>query len=136
MRRPISFLCAALAATACANRGGAAAADIGGIEWVATDIAGEPAIGGKPPTLRLLRDRTVAGGHAGCNIWSGAYRIERRRIALSDLTTTRRACAEPLMRQESAYLKLLSEANRYSATPTTLMLTTPSGTSISFIRPR
>ena len=134
MRRPISFICAALASSACANRD-AAATDIAGIEWVATDIGGDPVVAGKAPTFRLLRGQALAGGQTGCNIWSADYRIGRHRIALGDVTATRRACAEPLTRQESAYLKLLGEANRYTAMPSTLMLTTPSGRSITFRRP-
>ena len=128
MRNLLSLIFAALAVGACVGLGASAPPPIAGFEWMAVELDGRPAAGA---TFRLQQGRPVAGGATGCNIWSGEYRLADGRIALSDITTTRRACAEPLMRQEAAFLQLLGEVDRYSIGPdSTLTLAAPSGRTI------
>jgi heat shock protein HslJ len=49
-------------------------------------------------------------GSAGCNSFHGAYATRDDRIEFGPLATTRRACDEPLMAQESAFLAALASA--------------------------
>lgn len=118
---------------ACATGGGDDPAGIRGVEWNAVNIAGSDAASDTQPTLRLQRNGRVAGGSGGCNTWSAEYRLGPGTIELSDLTSTRRACPEPLMRQESTYLALLQRVDRYVVWPDgTLTLAAPGGRTVTF----
>jgi heat shock protein HslJ len=136
MRRFSLILAAALGAAGCAGWSGGASADIRGVEWEAVDIGGRAALGDRPPTLRLQRGRDLAGGESGCNIWSAGYAVGRGTIRLRDLTSTRRACTAPaLAAQESLYLSLLQEADRFTVwADGTLTLAGPAGRTITFRR--
>lgn len=135
--RPIllSFLAAIAAFPSACATGADGRSGIRGIEWHAVAI-GDTGVGGDVPvTLRLQRDRGLAGGNSGCNVWSADYVLGRGTIALDDLTSTRRACPPPLLRQEQAYFALLQEADRWVLWPDgTLTLATPAGRSIAFRR--
>lgn len=65
-------------------------------------------------------DRTVSGT-GGCNGFSGHYSIEGNRLTVSDLVGTEIYCPEAgVMDQESAYLSLLSDAQRFTVDGDTL----------------
>lgn len=131
MHRIASFTAAALL-SACATTGGEADR-IRGVEWRATDIAGQDPVGGAPATLRLQRDRSLAGGSTGCNIWSADYRLGAGTVEITDLTSTRRACPEPLLEQERAYLSVLQQVDRYVLWPDgALTLAGPAGRTVTF----
>jgi heat shock protein HslJ len=59
-------------------------------------------------TLAFSADRF--GGSAGCNRYKGAYTLDGWNIAPQINATTERACTEPVMQQEDAYLSALSRA--------------------------
>ena len=135
MRRLVSISAATLLLGACAGWGGSPAAEIRGVDWQAVDIAGRAPVGPTPVTLRLQRGRNLAGGESGCNIWSASYALARSTVSFSDVTSTRRACPEPQMRQETAYLSLLQEIDRYTVwADGSLTLSTPGGRTVTFRR--
>jgi heat shock protein HslJ len=47
------------------------------------------------------------GGHAGCNSFSGTYGTNGDIVRVSQLATTRLACEQPIMDQETAFLAAL-----------------------------
>lgn len=49
-------------------------------------------------------------GSAGCNRFRGTYRLEGERLSIGPLTTTRRACRQPVMEQEGAFVAALGRA--------------------------
>lgn len=72
--------------------------------------------------LTFKEDDTVAG-HTGCNGFGGNYTVEGEQITFSEIVSTLIACEEPLMLQEEAVLKVLTDTATYKIEGNTLTLT-------------
>jgi heat shock protein HslJ len=75
---------------------------------------------------------SVVAGTAGCNTYRGTYviltrAVGRNRIEIGPLATTRMACDQPLMEQESLYLAALEAAASYRIEGFTLTIVYPGG---------
>jgi heat shock protein HslJ len=66
-------------------------------------------------------DGTVEGS-AGCNSYSGKYSVDGTSMSIGALVTTRRACPEPVMVQEQAFLTALQASTQYELTADRLTL--------------
>ncbi len=53
------------------------------------------------------------GGSAGCNHYSASIQVDGDQVKIEQGMTTLMACAEPVMRQEQAYLETLGKAASY-----------------------
>ena len=76
-------------------------------------------------TLQLTDDGAYSG-QAGCNTYSGTYRLSEGNVLLFDPpVTTRQYCKQPegVMEQEEAYLSLLPKVNAFEIDPTGQQLT-------------
>lgn len=106
---------------------------IRGLEWTATSIDGRPVVAGSQAvTLRLKANRR-AGGNAHCNIWHGNYRLGAGTISFSEIGSTRRYCPEPLISQETQYLRIIGEADRYNSwADGTMTIASPQGQTVTF----
>jgi copper homeostasis protein (lipoprotein) len=98
-----------------------------GPRWRLIELEGQPSLGGgsREPHLIFSRPDGVnrVGGATGCNIFGGRYEAQAPRIAISELYSTRAACAEEnRMRQEARYLSALDRADRYAVNGDTLTL--------------
>jgi heat shock protein HslJ len=117
---------------------GCAAGPVGrpmnGILWRASDINGVPLVANSAVTLRL--DDGRVSGSAGCNQFSGTYRMMNKDgIDLGALSTTRMACAPELMEQERRVLAILDAVEGYSFySDGGLSLISPDGRAIRFRR--
>lgn len=70
-------------------------------------------VDGTTITLNFGTDGTVSGS-AGCNDYNGTYRVASGdQIAFLNLTTTRKSCAEEVMKLETEYLRLLGTGGTY-----------------------
>jgi heat shock protein HslJ len=74
----------------------------------------------------------VVTGSAGCNTYRGTYviltrAVGRNRFEIGPLATTRMACDQPLMEQESLYLAALEAATSYRIEGFTLTIVYPGG---------
>lgn len=101
-----------LAVTACGKPGASVGLD--GTKWMLTSLNGKSPLAGANVTLAF--DGGQATGSAGCNSYSGAYRVEAEdRLTFSPITSTEMACLEPpgIMEQETEYLKALGAATRF-----------------------
>lgn len=76
-------------------------------EW----IGEEPVVGRNPVSLTFSHDR--AYGNAGCNHWFASYELDGQQIRFSQIGSTRKMCAEHLMKQEQHFLHLLSQIERW-----------------------
>ncbi|PSB18579.1 hypothetical protein C7B65_14890 [Phormidesmis priestleyi ULC007] len=62
-------------------------------------------------TADFAGDRVTGTG--GCNRFNGGFQTRGNQLKIGPLATTFKACEEPLMTQESRYLKALQGAQRY-----------------------
>lgn len=90
-------------------------AKLAGTAWVLTEIGGEPVVGDAAATLNFPDGEQVAG-HASCNRFTGAVRIDGSRVSIGPLALTRMACGSPLDEQEVAYTSGLETATRFEVT--------------------
>jgi len=82
-------------------------------DWVAQSIAGKPVVQIGRVILSFGEGRV--SGRGGCNLYSGSVEYGKGAIKIGPLISTKMACVEDgLMQQESAYLKTLQGAQRYS----------------------
>ena len=76
------------------------------------EMFGDDAVVGRTPvSLTLSGDR--AYGNAGCNHWFASYRLEGENLRFENIGSTRKMCAEPIMRQEQRFLELLGQVQRW-----------------------
>ncbi len=89
-------------------------ADLDGTEWVLTSLNGRSPLAGAEVTLAFASGQ--ATGSAGCNSYSGPYRVEGEDgLAFSHIANTEMGCLEPqgIMEQETQYLNALRAAARF-----------------------
>lgn len=103
-----------------------------GTEWqLTTFVSGEAA-------SSLLVDTQITAiflqgqvnGTAGCNRYFGSYEVDGETIAVSPLGSTRMACAEEIMAQESSFLAALQAATAFEIEGEQLTITYDAGTLI------
>jgi heat shock protein HslJ len=105
---------APVAATAAAAQAAAKAEtfNLVGSDWVLEDLAGSGVVSGVRATLSFPEAGKVAGD-GSCNRFFGMSEIAGTEIKLTGLGSTRMACPEPIMNQETKYLNALQAAERY-----------------------
>ena len=81
-------------------------------EWVVEDINRGGLIDRSRVTLNFGNDGRVSG-RASCNNYVGAYQVDGRTLQLSQLATTRRACAPALNEQETRFVQTLEQISRF-----------------------
>jgi heat shock protein HslJ/uncharacterized lipoprotein YbaY len=86
--------------------GGTLASRLTGPEWTIAEIAGRPAAGRAPVTLRF-EENGRTGGQGPCNVFGGDWRLDGERLAFGRMFSTMMACPEPAMSQEQALHRLL-----------------------------
>lgn len=88
-----------------------------GAEWVVMDLAAEGIIDRSRLTLRFMDDNRIAG-QASCNRYTGRYQLTGEGgIDVSQLATTRMACAPALMAQEARFIAALEQASKVRIGP-------------------
>ena len=80
--------------------------------WVLEDIAGAGVVDRARATLVFAQDDSVSG-NASCNQFRGSVTVTGAALSFGRLITTRKACADAVMRQEQQYLEALEQANRF-----------------------
>jgi heat shock protein HslJ len=68
--------------------------------------------GDAPITLSF--EKGAVSGDAGCNTFRGTYAVDGQSVKIGPLATTRKACAEELMKQEREFLAALASAATWS----------------------
>ena len=94
--------------------------------WVLASLAGKTPVKGTELTSEFTAKRRVSGS-AGCNRYTGTYKVSGSTIRIVPLATTRKACAEPIERQETAFLTALSRARSFVVSGATLTLKSAGG---------
>ena len=100
-----------------------------GEQWIVREIRGT-AMAESPPTLVFMRSNRVEGT-TSCNRYSGPYRLSGEGLSFAPMVSTKMACAEPRMRQETAFLQALAAVARFEILPNgTLRLLADDGQAI------
>lgn len=107
----VAALLVATLAAACST-GGGGTGELSGTFWTALSIDGTATIEQARPTIRFAPDGTV-GGTSGCNQFSGPYRVDGGAIDIGELASTKVACDEERMTQESTFLSALAGATSW-----------------------
>jgi heat shock protein HslJ len=123
-----------LALAACGSAGGSAA--LAGTTWKLVSYGSAsnptPAVSDAKTALTFDKDGKLSG-NVGCNSISGDYTLNGEQVNFGAVVTTLMACADPLMQQESAVLKMFSGTVKYTVTSGQLTLTSADGaTAVTF----
>jgi len=81
------------------------------VTYIAEWIGDDPVVGRNPVSLTFSEDR--AYGNAGCNHWFASYQLDAQTLRFSEIGSTRKMCAEHIMKQEQHFLELLSQIERW-----------------------
>lgn len=75
----------------------------------------QAALAGQEVNLTLSAADGRISGKAGCNSYTGGYKLDGDKLTLpTPMASTMMACAEDVMKQEQAFLKLLQTAESYA----------------------
>jgi heat shock protein HslJ len=99
----------------------AAAVNLTGSEWLLEDLVGSGVIDNVQATLAFPEAGKVSG-NGSCNRFFGPAQVSGDVIKLGPLGTTRMACAEAVMNQETQYLNALQSAERFELKDAYLLL--------------
>lgn len=102
-----------------------------GTAWTLTTIASGDAVSsvlnGTEVTAVFTADGTVSGS-AGCNRYSGSYTWSGDQLSFSALASTKMACADDVMAQESAFLASMQDVASFAIEGGQLTVSDASGT--------
>jgi len=83
-----------------------------GTSWLAEDIDGRGVIDMLQSTLTFETQVRIVG-MGGCNTFFGTAKLDDENLEIGPLGSTRMACAESIMNQESRFFAALEAARRY-----------------------
>jgi heat shock protein HslJ len=119
---------------AAATSGESAVPALAGTSWRLEDLAGAGVIDDARASLEFSDGGPVSGS-ATCNRFTGTATLTGNAISFGPLATTRKACPEALMSQETRYLQALEAAQRVEVKDSLLYLHTAGGAApLRFVR--
>jgi heat shock protein HslJ len=130
---PIVIMGAVVVAAATGASAGARVAEVSALTgkvWVLAALGGKAPLKGTELTSEFGAKLRVSGS-AGCNRYTGAYKVSRNSIRISALATTKKACAAPIERQEAAFLKALTGPRSFAIRGRSLTLESAGGRAIA-----
>ena len=89
--------------------------------WSAQDIDGQPALA-EPRSTLVIEISGRISGLAACNRYFGRIGVDAGSIAISEIGSTRMACAPPVMEQERRFLAALQAAASWERRGDVLLL--------------
>lgn len=110
---------------------------LSGTRWILTSYLNEsgsmiPVVPGSRITAEFSNGQV--GGSAGCNSYSGPYKLDGKGLSIGQLASTMMACDEPLMQQESAFLAALGKTASYQIVDGQLSLLDAHGAVVSVFK--
>lgn len=85
-------------------------------EWVVERIDGRGVVDNSRTTITLSPSGQLAG-RAGCNRFTGSYRLQGAAMEVSGVATTRMICVPALMDQESRFMQALGATTAWRIQP-------------------
>ena len=131
----LMFFLTAFVFSACAPSAGLASA-LPGTKWELVSLAGAAPISVSGTSLTLFfGNDDKAGGNAGCNTYSGTYKVSGSSLTFGAMMSTMMACDPAINAQEQAYLNALGETKSYEASTDKLTLKDGSGSALAVFVP-
>jgi len=87
---------------------------LSGTTWRIVEVGGTPVADPAQTEFRLDASGGVSGS-TGCNTFTGSATVTGKKLAISPLATTRKACPAALATQETAILSALQSVREYEA---------------------
>jgi heat shock protein HslJ len=114
--------------------GGTSGDPLNGTTWKLYSIGQYSPVPGSTTTIRF--EGGQVSGLGGCNQYGGEYKVSGQTLSFSALYMTEMACTSPagVMKQESAYLKFLGEAQSFTVTEGRLQIYRSEGQALTFVR--
>lgn len=122
--------CAASSPAPAPVRAAAPAAGFAGTRWVGS---GSDPKDRNAPAIEFVTEGRLAG-YTGCNLMSGAWRIEGGELRIGRLVVTKRMCVGPESEVEKRVLAVLVESARFAREGDRLVATTPQGARYEFVK--
>jgi putative lipoprotein len=107
--------------TRAAAQSAAAGGVLSGTTWKLEELGGTAVLDQPQATLEFPEQGRVVG-QGSCNRFFGSVQLSGDSISFGALGSTRMACPEPVMSQESAYFKALQNAERYAIDGSSLLI--------------
>jgi heat shock protein HslJ len=129
----IAFSAAVVLLGACTPSAGSANT-LPGSKWELVTLNAAAPVQGTTLTLFFGSD-DKAGSDAGCNNYSGTYKVNGSSLTFGPMVSTMMACAPAINTQEQAYLKALGDTKSYEATADRLTLKDGAGNELAVFAP-
>ncbi len=128
----IVILIVMLTLAACGGIGAQNAADLDGTSWVLSSYRNTTPIETTIPTI-VFKDGEVSGS-ASCNHYGGSFQVDGDKISFGAMFMTEMYCVDPegVMDQESVYLEMLGNAERFELSDSQLVIFTVDSESLTF----
>ena len=92
------------------------AADLNGTSWTLLDLTeGQPAPSDPQVTISFGEDRISGSG--GCNTYNGSFNLGKDNpfvMTTGPIVATQKACPDPILKQETAYLAALGRVSQWA----------------------
>lgn len=96
-----------------------------GTVWNLVSLNNQPILSESEITAEFAEGRV--NGSAGCNSYFADYQLDNTQLNIETIGSTKRACPDDLMKQESTYLSLLDRAESAAVVDNVLTINTPDG---------
>lgn len=93
--------------------------------WNLVSLDNQPILSESEITAEFAEGRV--NGSAGCNSYFADYQLDNTQLNIETIGSTKRACPDDLMKQESTYLSLLDRAESAAVVDNVLTIKTVEG---------
>ena len=93
-----------------------------GVTWRPTFVGAEPIPDDSAMFVQFEIDGSIKG-YGGCNTFSGSLKKTAAGLQVGSLSATRKACAEPIMDRETAFMTALQNTRHFEVGDKRLQLT-------------
>jgi len=104
----------------------AAGPELAGTSWLVETMAGRAVLGETELTLRFGGNERISG-NAGCNSFHGSFQLSGESLSFGPLASTRKACPEEILAQETGFLAALASTEQVSIEGGKILLLQPEG---------
>ena len=100
--------------------------------WRLTSLNGSTPLA--QTTITISFKDGMAGGSSGCNSYGGEYEAKGDKLSVKSVFMTEMACmTDGVMDQEQVYAEILQNAQSFSLTEGTLLITAADGRTLTFV---